>query len=346
MAKPPAGWNMSTTKNTWPMKTVNKNILGVSSLVLGILIFSLQDIAVKWMGGSYPILEIVIFRGLIAMPVTLLFFRLEGQRGLPTTKQHKLEYVRGLFLFLSYTTYFMGLAALPLAEIAAIKFSTPLMITALSVMLLGEKVRPSRWAALGVGFIGVLIIVRPGSANFNIGSVFILLSALFYALSVMLTRRLQTTDSSATMSYYSSLFYLIAAFILTPLAIAVGPTPNAPPSIAFLFHAWSMPTLLDFVIMAGLGLVWAGGMYFMARAYSLALASVVAPFEYSSLPINMMWGFVIWHEIPTLATLAGAFLTLSSGLYTLYQDQKKPSENLAESTEKEINTHSYEKADI
>lgn len=315
------------------MKTANKNILGIGCLVLSILIFSLQDIAVKWLGGSYPILEIVIFRGLIAMPLTLLFFRLEGQKGLPTTKEHKLEYVRGLFLFLSYTTYFMGLAALPLAEIAAIRFSAPLMITFLSVVLLGEKVRPSRWIALSVGFIGVLIIVRPGSANFNIGSIFILLSALFYALSAMLTRRLQATDSSATMAYYSSLFYLVAAFILAPLAIVVGPTPNAPASIAFLFHAWSMPTLLDLVVMAGLGLVWAGGMYFMARAYSLAFASVVAPFEYMTLPINTMWGFLIWHQFPTLATWVGAGLTLFSGLYTLYQDQ---SENAAQSKEEAI----------
>jgi drug/metabolite transporter (DMT)-like permease len=315
--------------NTWPMKTINNNTLGVGSLVLALLIFSLQDIAVKWIGGSYPVLEIVIFRSLIAMPMTLLFFRLEGRRGLPTTKQHTLEYVRGLFLFLSYTTYFMGLAALPLAEIAAIKFSGPLMITALSVVLLGEKVRPSRWAALGVGFIGVLIIVQPGSASFNIGSMFILLSTLFYALSVILTRRLQTTDSSATMAYYSSLFYMVAALILAPLAIAVGPTPNADPSIAFLFHAWSMPTLLDLIVMFGLGLVWAGGMYCMARAYSLALASVVAPFEYVTLPINTIWGFVLWHQFPTMATWAGAGLTLLSGLYTLYQDQKESSPKAA-----------------
>ncbi len=328
------------------MKTINKNILGVSSLVMAILIFSLQDIAVKWMGGSYPILEIVIFRGLIAMPITLLLFRLEGQRGLPTTKQHKLEYVRGLFLFLSYTTYFMGLAALPLAEIAAIRFSAPLMITALSVLLLGEKVPPSRWVALSVGFIGVLIIVKPGSANFNIGSIFILLSTLFYALSAMLTRRLQTTDSSATMAYYSSLFYLIAAFILAPLAIAVGPTPNAPPSIAFLFRAWSTPTLLDLIVMSGLGLVWAGGMYFMARAYSLALASVVAPFEYVTLPINTMWGFVLWHQFPTLATWAGAGLTVFSGLYILYQDQKEHSENAAKNRKKAIIISERENVEI
>ena len=312
---------------------MNKNLLGIGSLVLAMLIFSLQDIAVKWMGGSYPILEIVIFRGLVAMPITLLFFRLEGRRGLPTTRRHTLEYVRGMFLFLSYTTYFMGLAALPLAEIAAIKFSGPLMITGLSVLLLGEKVRPSRWVALGVGFVGVLIIVRPGSASFNLGSVFTLLSTLFYALSVMLTRRLQATDSSATMSYYSSLFYLVAAFILAPLAVAVGPAPNAPASIAFLFHAWSTPTALDMMIMFGLGLVWAGGMYFTAQAYSLALASAVAPFEYITLPINTMWGLVLWHQLPTMATWAGAGLALFSGLYTLYQGQRSAPKTAAVGSE-------------
>jgi drug/metabolite transporter (DMT)-like permease len=83
-----------------------------------------------------------------------------------------------------------------------------------------------------------------------------------------------------------------------------------------------VPTLLDWIVMSGLGLVWAAGMYCMARAYSLAQASVVAPFEYVSLPINMMWGFVIWQEIPTLMTVAGAFLTLSSGLYVLYRERK------------------------
>ena len=290
--------------------------------MLGMLIFSLQDIAVKWIGGDYPVLEIVTFRSLIALPLTLLFFRYEGGRGLPTTKRHKLEYVRGLFYFLSYTTHFMGLAALPLAEIAAIKFSGPLMITSLSVVMLGEKVGPRRWLALLVGFMGVLLIVRPGLAGFNMGSVFILISVLFYALATMLTRKLQTTDSSATMSYYSSLVYLLATFVFAPLTIFVGEIPNAHPSIAFLFHAWTMPSLSDWIIMSGLGLVWAGGMYCLARAYSLTLASVVAPFEYIALPINIMWGFVIWHEFPTLITLAGAFLTLSSGLYILFRERK------------------------
>ena len=304
------------------MTKMSSNVKGVSFLVLAALIISLQNIAVKGIGGDYSALEIVAFRSLVALPCTLLFYRYEGQRGLPTTQQRKREYLRGVFLFLSYTTFMMGLAALPLADIEAIRFSGPLMITLLSVVILGEKVGARRWLALVVGFIGVLLIVRPGSATFNLGSIFILISVLFYALTVILTRKLQTNDSSATMAYYSSLVYLVAALILAPLPAIVGEMSNAHPSIAFLVRAWSMPTLIDLFIMAGLGLVWAGWMYFMSRAYSMAPASVIAPFEYVSLPINIMWGFLIWHEIPTLLTLAGAFLALFSGLYVLYRERK------------------------
>ena len=294
---------------------------GAISLVLAIFIFSLQDIAVKWIGGDYSVLEIVLFRSLIALPCTFFFLRYEGIRGLPTTQRAGLEYIRGFFLFLSFTTYMLGLAALPLADIAAIRNSGPLMITLLSVVWLGEKVGLRRWIALIVGFIGVLFIVQPGSATFNLGSLFALAATLFYALSVMITRKLQTTDRSATMAYYSSLVYLVISLILAPLAGVVGEMPDAHPSIAFLFRAWSRPTLLDWGIMSGLGLVWAGGMYFVARAYSLAPASVVAPFEYAPLLINMMWGFFLWGEIPTLTTLAGAFLTLLSGIYILYRER-------------------------
>ena len=236
------------------MTKTSSNIKGVSYLVLAMLILSLQGIAVKWIGGDYSIMEIVMFRSFVALPITILLYRLEGQRGLPTTQQHKLEYVRGFFLFLSYTTAFMGLAAMPLAEVAAIRNSGPLMIALLSVLILNEKVGPRRWFALAVGFLGVLLIVRPGSATFNLGSVFILISVLFYGLNVILTRKLKETDSSATMAYYSSLVYLAAAFVFSPLAILVGEIPNAHPSIAFLLRAWTMPSLLDWGIMSGLGI--------------------------------------------------------------------------------------------
>lgn len=307
------------------MNAANNNLKGIVSLSLAMLIFSLQGVAVKWIGGSYSIMEIVLFRSIVALPVTLLFYRYEGRRGLPTTRQPKLEYVRGLALFLSYTTAFMALAALPLAEVDAIRFSGPLMITILSVLFLAEKVRLYRWVALMVGFLGVLFIVRPGTATFNLGSVFALISVIFYAFSALLTRKLQTTDSSATQAYYSSLVYLIAALILNPLAFFIPQTADTHPSIAFLLRAWQTPSLVDLCLMLGLGLIWAGGMYFIANAYSTAPASVVAPFEYVSLPINVLWGIVFFHEIPLLATWIGAALTVGSGLYILYRDRQPQS---------------------
>ncbi|MEZ4709589.1 MAG: DMT family transporter [Caldilineaceae bacterium] len=184
------------------MTTTNSNIRGIGFLLLAITINSLQNVAVKWIGGNYSVLEIVAIRSFVALPITLLFFRGEGGGGLPTTQQPKRQLIRGLFLFLSYTTHMMGVAALTLAEVESIRFSGPLMITILSVFLLGEKVEWRRWLALLVGFAGVMLIVNPGSATFNAGSLFILISVLFYALTVIVTRTLRTTESSATMAYY------------------------------------------------------------------------------------------------------------------------------------------------
>lgn len=305
------------------MKTTGDNIQGVGFIVLALLIFSLQDISVKWIGGDYSVIEIVLLRSIVALPAAFALFRLEGDQGRPRTQRHALEYVRGFFYFLSFTTYMMGVAALPLADVSTIRNSAPLMITLLSVVWLSEKVSLYHWLALFVGFLGVLFIVKPGSATFNLGSIFALIATLFYALNTMLTRKLHTSDSSATMAYYSSLIYLIAAVILAPLPVVVGEMPNAHPSIAFLFRAWTMPTFLDLVIMSGLGLVWAGGMYFIARAYSMAQASVAAPFEYVALPISVLWGLLLWQEVPTLATWIGAFLTVGSGLYILYRERQE-----------------------
>lgn len=303
------------------MNATPSNFRGVAYLVLALFIMSLQGVAVKFIGGDYSIMEIVLLRSVVALPAAVVLYRLEGKRGLPTTKRPGLEYLRGLCLFISYTTAFMGLASLPLGEYEAIRFSAPLMITVLSVVMLGEKVGFHRWLALAVGFAGVLFMVRPGSASFNLGSVFVLIAMLFYALSVILTRRLQATDSSATMGYYSTVFYLAAAMLLSPLVLLVGEMPDAQPGIAFLFRGWAMPTQLDAAIMAGLGLVWVAGMYFVARAYSTSQASMVASFEYVSLPISVMWGFLLWHEMPTWTTWVGAGLTLASGLYILYRER-------------------------
>lgn len=284
-------------------------------------VFSLQNIAIRFIYENYAVLEIVIIRSLIALPCTLLFLRFEGNKKLPYTTRPFLQIWRGLLLFIAYTTYFMGLVAIPLADAAAIRYSSPLFLTFFSVVILGELVGLRRWLGLAVGFAGVLLIVRPGSVYFNIGTIFVLITTISTALSAIVTRRLKTTDSSASMAYYSTLVYLVAALILGPLmAFIGGVSAQTHPSLVFLLRAWAMPTLADFGVITALGFIWATGSYFIAQAYSLAQASIAAPFEYTALPINVLWGFLLWHEIPTYTTWLGAILTIASGMYILYRD--------------------------
>ncbi len=291
-------------------------------MVLALLIISIQNIAIKWISGEYSVLQIVVIRSLVSLPITLAFYLIEGGRGLPSTKLPFLEIIRGLFLFLSYTSAMMGLATLQLGDFEAIRFSAPLMISGLSVLVLGEKIRIGRWLALAGGFIGVILIVQPGTSSFDLGAVFALISVLFYALTVILTRKLQDSDSSATMAYFSSFVYLAAALLFTPLPYLITGSPNTHPGFAFLLREWGMPSFVDLLIMSGLALVWAGWMFFMAKAYSEAQASLIAPFEYLSLPINILWGLLIWGDLPTLQTLAGALLAMASGWFVIFHEKK------------------------
>lgn len=299
---------------------------GILFLIAGVLIFSLQGIIVKTISHKYAVLEIVIVRSLIALPCLLLLYRYEGGKGWPKTSHYWLEFVRGLLLFIAFTTYYMGLAAIPLGDAAAIRFSAPIFVAFFSVILLGEFVGVHRWSAIIVGFCGVLLIVQPGTANFNFGSLCVLITTICYALSAIVTRRLRNDDSSATMAYYSTFVYLAAAFIFAPIMLGIGEPADAHPSIAFLMRTWNMPTPFDALIICSLGVIWAVGMYCMTSAYVLAASATVAPFEYTTLPVNVAWGYILWNEIPTLTTWIGAFLALGSMGYILYRTQRKTEE--------------------
>ncbi len=295
---------------------------GVGFLLFSIIIVSAQNVGIKWLGGDYPVLEVVVLRSITTVPLALLLYRGEGNRGIPRTKVPGMQLLRGILLFFSYTTFMMGLVALPLAQTESIRFLGPLVITMLSVILLGEKVSLRRWIALLLGLFGVLIVIQPGSGNYNSGSVFILLHILFYGLTIIVTRKMKTTENSASTAFFSSLVYLLGSLIVVPVTLIVGSLPDANRSIAFLFQPWAMPGLQDAAIMCSLGVIWAAWSYSMARAYSLAEASKLAGFEYFSLPISALWGFLLWSEIPSSGTITGSAIILACGLYGMSLDRK------------------------
>ena len=303
-----------------PEKVSDAPLGGVAFLLAGKSVFSLQDVVIKWMSGEYPVHEIVFVRSLVAIVLILLVVRFKG--GLVSLWTHRplLHLVRGCALFMAYTCYYLSLAALPLAETAALFFAAPFLVAALSVPLLGEKVGAQRWLAICIGFFGVLIILRPGGRVFDPASILALLSAMAYATAVIATRRLGRTDNSSSMAFSTTVLYLAFTAVIGMVLGDGALFSSVHASVEFLFRAWALPSLSDLGLMAFLGLIAASGFYFGAQAYRMAQATAVAPFEYFGLLLAVIWGYAFWGDFPDIYTIAGMVLVAGSGIYVLHRE--------------------------
>ena len=299
----------------------NTAVFGSVSAVIAVFCFSINDVAIKFISNDYALHLVVLIRSLVGLTVLFLFI-IPFSGGLPTLRTNRLglHLLRGFCVVFANITFFLGLAALPLAEGVAIFFISPLLITVFSVLFLKETVGPRRWAAVVIGLIGVIVILRPGSASFQTASLLPLLAAFGYATLHMLTRYIGKTESAASMSFYIQVTFLI---ICLAFGLIIGDgkfSGGGDPSLEFLFRAWSWPSSNHYLIMILIGAGSAFGGFFISQAYRISEAAVVAPFEYIALPIAIFWGVVIFGDWPDKTTLAGIALLLGSGLYIIWRE--------------------------
>jgi S-adenosylmethionine uptake transporter len=296
----------------------DRPLSGIAFVIAGVTVFSIQDVIIKSLSGDYPVLEIVFVRSLVSLPLLFAFAGLRGGRRLRTSRPFE-QAVRGVLMFLSYTTYYLALAALPLAEAVSLFYSAPLFMTALSGLLLGEHAGIRRWSAVAVGFLGVLVIMNP-QGELSLAAALAVASALTYALSALLARRIGETDSAESMAVFSSLVYAVLAGS-AGLALGDGYFGQAGgQELDFLLRAWTWPEPVDFALFCVCGVVAAIGFTCLAQAYRVAPATAVAPFEYASLPWAVLWGWAIWSEIPSPTLLVGIVLVVGSGLYVFRRE--------------------------
>jgi drug/metabolite transporter (DMT)-like permease len=296
----------------------DRPLSGIAFVVAGVTVFSVQDVIIKWLSGDYPVLEIVFVRSLVSLPLLFALAGLRGGQRLRSAKPFQ-QGLRGFLMFLSYTTYYLALAALPLAETVSIFYSAPLFMTALSGFLLGEHAGVRRWSAIAVGFIGVLVIMKP-QGELSLAALLALGSAVTYAFSAILARRIGETDSAESMAISATLVYVVIAGS-AGLALGdgvLGATGRA--EVDFLLRAWTWPSMGDFLLFCVCGVIAAIGFTCLAQAYRLAPATAVAPFEYASLPWAVLWGWAIWSELPTTTLLVGIVLVVGSGLYVFRRE--------------------------
>ena len=292
----------------------------IGCLVLGVGIFSLQDLIIKLISADYPVHQAMTIRSLVAAPLLLLMVAADtGLRSL-FSPQAPLLAVRGVINLVSYTSFYLGLAAIPLANCVALYFTAPLFITLLSAVALKERVGPRTWFAVAIGFLGVIVMLRPGSDLFEWAAFLPVCAGMAYATAQVLARRIGTLESPVVMAAYSNFVFLIGASVMAALFGGGALAHEGHASLAFLLRGWTMPTSTDLLLMMSCGVIAAIALTLLSEAYRSAPANTVAPFEYSALPWSVLYGWAVWGDLPAAIGCLGIAIIVGAGLYVLYRE--------------------------
>jgi len=287
-----------------PAEQAHRNRLtGIALMCGAVLLFACNDAAAKYLNGYMDSIQVVWARYMSAFALALVIVNPVRKPEVMRTRRPWLQLGRSALLVISTTMNFFALRYLQLDQSMAIMFSTPFLVALLSGPLLGEWIRWRRWAAIIVGFCGVLLVARPGAGGIHPAALLILASALCYALYVISTRILSRSDSDATTNFYSNLVGAAAVTIAVPFVW----TPQSDPKVILL--------------MCTMGLFSGVGHYMLIRAHRLAPAAVLAPFIYSEIVWMIALGFLVFGDQPNRWTLAGVAVVIASGLYLLYRER-------------------------
>ncbi|MGO4728672.1 MULTISPECIES: DMT family transporter [unclassified Inquilinus] len=274
---------------------------GILLFFLGMSLFTFNDALGKWLVAEYTVGQILLIRSIAAL-LLMSPWMVRGFRGLLSSDQPWLNLLRVVLMVAEVAAFYLAVRGLPLADVMTFYMAAPLMVTALSVPLLGEKVGPRRWAAVLIGFVGVLIVLRPTGAALSPSALIALGGATLFSLILIVTRRLRQTGGLGLITYQ---------MLGTGLAGA-----------ATVPFAWVTPSGFDLVLLLGLGAVAMGAHLCLNRALSLAPAAVVAPYQYSTIVIAAALGWAIWGDVPTPQIIIGNLVIIASGLFVYYRERQ------------------------
>jgi drug/metabolite transporter (DMT)-like permease len=288
-----------------PLTRADSNtIRGILSMIVGGGSLTMSDAATKWLTASLPIGEILFVRALVVtIAIGLIMWRSGSFAGLRIGRFRNIG-TRSVLAVCSTFLIVASLARLPLNEVIAILFVGPLFVAVLATPLLGERVSVHRWLAVLIGFTGMLIMVRPGTAGFQLVALLPVVAALVAATRDIVTRRISTAETSIAILFYS----MVA---LTLVGLATAP------------FGWRPMDGGELAIVILAGLMFGIGHYFVIEGYRYAEASVVSPYRYTNLIWAALLGFVLWGEIPSIWVLAGTPLVVGSGLYILLHERSR-----------------------
>jgi drug/metabolite transporter (DMT)-like permease len=286
----------------------NEKLAGMAAMLIGVAAFSFMDAGLKLLTEHYPATQVAALRGLAALPVVFAWALYSGGARQLIQVRWPLHLVRGVLSVLMMISFTFALKSLSLAKTYAIFFIAPMLIATLSIVMLGERVQRVQWGAIGVGFVGVLVVLKPETSGFGWwGTLAVLGTAVAYAFSSILVKILGRTDSTQSMMFWMTGMLALGASLLA-------------------LPGWQSIAPAHYLILAGVAVSGAVGQWGITVAFKHAPAASVAPLEYTGLAWVILIDLAVWSAVPGLRTMLGAALIIASGLYLLrFEARRTPS---------------------
>jgi len=287
-----------------PWQTQGNHTAGIVLMCVGVACLSANDAVAKALTAHYSPLQILFLRNVIALPFTVLIALIMGGR--PALKTHRplAHLLRGVLWVAATMLFFTSFIYLGLAEATALIFVAPVFITVISALFLGERVHIRRWLAVFFGFLGVLVVIRPGGATFQAASLLPVATALVYALLMLSARWVDARESVWTLLVYLTGTAALISALIVPFV-------------------WVPVRIEDLWLFAAIAIFGTAGMTMMTQAFRLAPAVIVAPLDYTGLIWATLFGWLIWRESPDVTTFVGAAIIIASGAFTIFRQKAK-----------------------
>lgn len=313
---------MSQPQGGVDLATSSRPLLGIALKVGATFVFMLMAAIARGLGDTIPVGQIVFFRSAFAF-VPIVIFMAAARQGLGSlaTKQPFAHARRAFTGVLAMFTYFGALTYLPIADVTAISFASPLIVVALAAVILGESVRLYRWSAVAVGFVGVLIMISPHlggeGGGSSAGLLLAVTNAVLVAFTMIFIRMMSGTETALAITFY---FQLTCSVV----------------SGATLLFAWANPTLWQFAMLVMLGILGGIGQLLMTNGYRFAQASTLANFDYAAMIWAILFGWLFFGELPAAAVYAGAAIVIGSGLFIVWRERQLGLERAREKAERAL----------
>ena len=303
------------------MSSKNNNPRGIILILISMLVFSVQDGIMKHIFSFVSLYEVYLVRTVVSVILILFYLKLTNKPIVFKTQYPLLTFLRVILFFFGFSSFYVSLTVLPLGFATALFFVTPFLITIFAHFFLKEEIGIRRWSAVVVGFIGVYITLNPDFNNFNYLSLLPILCAFCYSLSMIIIKKTSDKDSVYTQTFT---FYFGAIIFSTIFYFLIGDgqyNTSDHPASQFIFREWFVDLESSILFMVATGLTATVAFLFLFTAYSIASPAVVSPFEYSILLWSPLIGWIYFNEIPSLNTVIGIIIIVSSGIYIFIREK-------------------------